>query len=175
MRVIIFFAAILLIMSCKNQGLKNQEDVNISKINDFLTIEIKARVLEDDIFEIYYAENLENTYMPEERVQANVRGSNEFQEIIFRFPDRVYPMKLRIDLGLNKNETDIEIEEIRLSTGDKNVKLSTEEIVQRFRLNKYISYSQETNSFRRKTINGIYDPIMLSGSLAKEVTDIFSE
>ena len=179
MKITICFSLMLLIICSCGRDIKNSDQnkkiENKIQINDYLTVTIKAKVQEDDIFEIYYAENLENSYIPEDRVQVGIKGSNKFQEIDFKFPKRVYPLKMRIDLGLRRNETDIEIEEIKLSTGEKNIRFSTAEIVEKFRFNKYILHNSETNSFSRKIVDDLYDPIIFSGNLTQEVTEIFSE
>ena len=176
MRGIILFASLMILISCKNKN--SQQPKNIeenTKINDFLTVKIKAKVLEDDIFEIYYAEDHKDPYLPEDKVRVQIKGGSDFQQINFKFPDRTYPMKFRIDIGLNRHETSIEISEIKLSTGKNERIFLGVEIAQKFRYNKFIEYEPNTNNFKRSIVNGVYDPFLLSIDLSNEIVDLFSD
>lgn len=175
MRGITFFISLMILISCKN---KNQQQQNIekdAKINDFLTVEIKAKVLEDDIFEIYYAEDHRDSYRPEDKVRVQVKGEGDFQRINFKFPDRVYPMKLRIDIGRNRHETSIEILEIKLSTGKNSRIFFGTEIDKKFRQNRFIEHKPNTNNFKRRIVDEVYDPFLLSIDLSDEIVSLFSD
>lgn len=170
MKLVILFCAFLTFSTCKNTTQTESE-----KINDYLIIDIKAKVLEDDIFEIYYSEDPKDLYLPENKVRANVKGGANFQNINFKFPDRTYPMKFRIDIGLNRNETIIEILEIKLSTGKNSKTFSGSEIGKNFRTNQFIQYNPSSNSFNRHILNGAYDPFLLSLDLSDDIVNLFSD
>ena len=156
-----------------------QNDINFEqtkqRINDYLIIRMKVKVKEDDVFEIYYNEYLTGYYSIDNRVRLAIKGRDSFQELIFRFPERVYPLKLRFDLGMKQHETAIEISEIKFDTGGKSSTLYQEEIIERFRFNAHISVDKQTNKINRKVVENRYDPNMYSGDLTPEITNIFSE
>lgn len=174
MKLALCFTVISLFIGCKRTswGKETQKE---RIINDYLTISIKGKLLEDDILEVYFAENIQDPYSLDNKQSIEVSGSDDIQDMVFRLPNRVYPMKLRIDLGSKGSETPFEIVEIKLSTGGKNKTFEIEEIKKVFRTNQYTEIELGSNLFLRKKVNGVYDPFILSGDLTKIVVDLFSE
>lgn len=166
------FVIAIFILGCN--GLSNKKK-NISSIQDYLVVKLLIRVEEDDAFEIFYSENLEDSYKPTNRVRVDVKGKATFQEVVFKFPDRTYPLKLRIDLGSSGFETDIELREIVLSTGGKDRKITFNDIGLYFRPNMYLNFNGNNETVQRRKVAGKYDPFLLSNDLTEIITDIFTE
>ena len=174
MRPVIFLAATFLFLNCHNAGkIKAKEEK--SKIADFLTVSLKTKLAEDDILEVYYSESVQAPYNNQDKLSLYVKGDSLIQNIVFRLPDRIYPMKLRIDLGSKRHETPIQLEEIVLTTGGNSRVFKFEEIKTNFRKNQYLEIDPESNGYVRKLINGVYDPFILSGDLTKITVALFSE
>ncbi len=174
MKVVVFIGLILFVASCK----KNSSTITKSEeliISDYLTVSIKGKLIEDDVLEVYFAENIRDQYNVRDKLRVSIEGSMDFQNIVFKLPERVYPMKLRIDLGTNNHETPVEIMEIKLSTGGKNKIIKANEIKKFFRSNQYIETKPESNKFLRRKVNGVYDPFLLSGDLTEITVDLFSK
>ena len=171
MKKVILLSSILFFFSCINVDKKMSKK---NTINDYITITICAKVLENDVFEIFFSEDPKKSYVPENKVKTIVKGRKEFQEIKFKFPSRVYPMKFRIDIGLNGYESIVEISEIKISTGRNTIIFSEEKIDKYFRANNYVNHIPNTKKFNRVIRNGVYDPFLLSIDLSKEIVDLFS-
>ncbi len=144
------------------------------EINDFLTVIIEAKVEQDDIFEVYYSEQIGVPYDNNSKKSIFVSGSSHKQQLVFRLPDRIYPLKLRVDLGNRSNESPIEIYSITLSTGAKKIAFSISEIADSFRANQFLSHESGTYVFKRTKVNGVYDPFLLSRDLTQEIVEIFT-
>lgn len=170
----IYFGLVLMLFGCKEYD-SSKLDQRRPVIDDFLTVSIKGVFIEDDIIEVYFTENVPEPYSKRNVRSLRVKGNKKTQEIVFKLPDRTYPMKLRIDLGSIGYETPIEIVEIRLSTGGKSKIFNIDEIMQAFRMNQFIEVDSVSNKLIRKKINGVYDPFILSGDLTKIIVDLFSK
>lgn len=174
MRAIVFFLTMLVFTCCKDSG-KIDSSIQENKISDFLKVSIKAKVLEDDIFEVYYAESVQAPYNSQDKLSRFVKGDSIMQNVVFRLPDKIYPMKLRIDLGAKKQETFIKIEEIVLSTGGNSKIFEFDEIQTFFRRNQHLEIDSKNKGYFRKSVDGVYDPFILSGDLTKITVALFSE
>lgn len=172
MKKIVLISILVLIFGCKSENRRNQN--NFEAINDYLEVILKIQVLEDDQFEIFYAENIKDDYTEKNKVNVNIIGDKEFQNVVIKLPNRVYPLKLRIDIGASKIETSIEIEEIQLSTGKNKKIFMGQELKDYFRTNNYI-IPLNSNKYSRLIVNGKYDPSLLSIDLTNIITDLFSE
>ena len=176
MRKIIFIAITLLTISCKNENktnIKNDKQKDTKEINSFLSVTVKAKVQEDDKFQLYFSEAITGQYHPEDIVEVGVKGENKFQNITFDLPKYIYPIKMRIDLGVRKIETPVFIEEIVFSTGANKKIFTRFELLEYFRPNKYIDFDKSLNRYNRKTISDIYDPFIVSINISNIVDSLF--
>ncbi|MCM4161970.1 MULTISPECIES: hypothetical protein [unclassified Arenibacter] len=174
MKKIVFISIIILVLGCKNINKNRKMQNDTEMINNYLEVILKIKILEDDIFEIFFAENIKDNYTAKNKIKSTITGNEDFQHIVFKLPNRTYPLKLRIDLGANNNETPIEIEQIKLSTG-KNFKIfHGKELKKYFRINNYIINEPDSNIYFRIKINEKYDPYLLSTDLSKIISDLFS-
>ncbi len=177
MRFFSLFSIFFLIISCSDLDKKvdaiEQKGFSV-KINDYLTVNLKVKVLEDDVFELFYAEDSKKNYTSDSKVSVKVKGDENYQNVTFILPKRVYPLKIRLDLGVNKQHTSsIEISELQFTTGKNSIKYSLSQILDNFRFNSYIKYESEF-VFSRNILGDNYDPFMLSGDLNKELTILFN-
>lgn len=177
MRKIIFIVIVLLVTGCKNQNkeTKKEKEERVIEMNSYLSVTVKAKVLEDDKFQLYFSEEIIGQYHPDDIIEANVKGIDKFQNITFNLPEHIYPIKLRIDLGVRKIETPIYIDEIVLSTGTNKKVLKNAELLEYFKPNKYIELDEFSSIYDRKTIEGLYDPFLISININDIVTNLFKE
>jgi hypothetical protein len=174
MKAILFSIGLLIFISCEDSS-KAKNKKGKDNISDFLIVSIKTRLTEDDILEVYYAESVQALYNDNNKLSQYVKGDSVVQNVVFRLPDRIYPMKLRIDLGAKRRETFIKVEEIVLSTGRNSKTFEFEEIQTFFRKNQYLEINPKSKGYFRKSIDGVYDPFILSGDLTKITVALFSE
>ena len=174
MKLILCCSVMVFLIGCKKNSSVKVDQQNMI-ISDFLMVSIKGKLKEDDIIEVYFEESVQDPYTIENKQSLEVKGSSEIQDMVFRLPNRVYPMKLRIDLGSKGYETPFEIMEITISTGGKSKTFSVEEIKRVFRMNQYVEMESGSNRFIRKEVNGTYDPFILSGDLTNTIVELFSK
>lgn len=172
---IIFIIIVFSIISCKNEVKTQKEEIITPLMNKYLSITVNAKVLEDDKFQLYFSEEITGQYHPEDIVEVNVKGQDQLQNIVFNLPERIYPIKIRLDVGTRKFETPINIEEIIFSTGAKQKSFKGVELLEYFKPNKYLEKQTTGNNFDRKHIDGVYDPFFISINVGSIVDNIFSE
>lgn len=158
MKSVFFIIMVLLCVSCKKQ----EENVFRAFIN--------IKVLEDDNFQIFYIDNLELGYSEKKRKTIQVKGTEEFQTIVFELPHGVFPKMFRIDLGENKKESPIEIESVTLKHNDKTIEINDLIFDRFFKPNIYLDKTDKT--FLRHSINGRYDPFLLSTPLLNKKIEL---
>jgi hypothetical protein len=167
------FIFVLLSFSCNEKKNKDIEKQNLKKDNSHITLTLKAVVLEDDEFDLYYSEEILGQYHPDDYLKVKVLGKNEFQEIIFDLPEKIYPIKLRLDVGSKGHDSNIKIDQIILSNGKKSRSINTAEFTSIFKPNKYLAKISGENTYSRKTIDNIYDPFFVSINIDEIVTKLF--
>jgi hypothetical protein len=168
-RIAIIFL-ILITVGCKNKS-QSTSDIEIQETikeeakrdNQFKVI-MEVTVKEDDKFQLFYIDDSpEGTFTPEKRVVVNLKGSDSSQKIQFRLPEKVLPYKFRIDLGENKMETIILINEIKLQYNDEKIVIDALVLERFFQPNMYLQKTE--NGYLRKTIEGRCDPFLVSTPL----------
>lgn len=166
----------LSILSCKGESSSSQKDEIKTKINPYLTVILKAEVSEDDVFEVFFSEEIINQYHPDDKIRTNVKGSSGVQDIVFELPEKIYPMKLRIDVGSKEFETPVKLNEVILTTGANVKSFSGEELNTFFKPNKYIEIDNTlSNTYNRKLVDGVYDPFFVSINLYDLVISLFKD
>jgi hypothetical protein len=177
MRKIIYLFTLLLVFSCKNNDKEVEKIKHNSPIemNTYLSVTIKAKIQEDDKFQLFFSEEVTSQYHPEDIVEVYFKGQDKFQDITFNLPERIYPIKTRIDLGVKKNETPIIIEEIVFSTGTNNRIFKGSEISEYFKPNRFVDLEGVSEIYNRKSIEGAYDPFLISININNIVTNLFKE
>lgn len=168
----------LALVSCKNEPKKDKDSTETQEekeiVQDFLTITIRAKVTQDDIFELYFAEDVTAPYSADYRIGAQVKGQEGFQDIEFVLPERAYPFKFRFDLGLNGHSSAVDVESILFSSGAKNMLIPREELSQYFTPNPYLEAVSD-GIYARMNIEDKYDPFITSSDFTDIVISLFSE
>jgi hypothetical protein len=161
---------IVLLFSCKGEEGKSKTK-NI-QINNYLTLDMKAKVPNNDKFDVFFSEFIIQQYRPEDLMETNIIGINSYQNIIFKFLEETYPIKLRLDLGSENQTSPVEIKSITFSTADKSKVSQGEELRTFFKPNKYISKEAGTNIYNRKIIDNTYDLFLVSVNTI--ITNLFN-
>ncbi|GAA3588412.1 hypothetical protein GCM10022396_02080 [Flavivirga amylovorans] len=165
----------MLITNCKNKGEEGKNNITGSIMNDYMTVIIKAKVIEDDKFQLYFSEKIIRQYHPDDIVEINIKGRDDCQNIVFNLPKGIHPIKIRLDVGVKKIETPIWIEEISFSNGAKHFSFKGAQLSKYFRPNKYLEQKTSSNTYERKAIEGVYDPFLISINVDNIVNNLFNE
>lgn len=168
----------LLIASCadnKKKKIKEDKDNENSSIEEVsevkeenLKVIINAKVLIDDVFEVYFYEVGEETFHSKDFVSSRVTGKLENQDITFILPDRTYPERLRLDFGKNEAQKLILLNSIKITYNKREYLFENQEIATEFKASKFIDFDKEKFIIKTKPIDGRYDPYFYT----KKVTNI---
>lgn len=124
-----------------------------------IVVEVKANVPKDDIFYIYYLQEGIKNWSDDNSSYLRVKGSNITQNLKFTIPIDKKINKIRVDIGANKKQLPIKIQEISFSSKTGKITL-TEAIDSVFKTNAYAV--QDKHVYFTKEVDGRYDPFLVS-------------
>lgn len=148
--------------------LKNQKDNKLENMQVVLT----AKVLKDDFLQFFYWEKHESKFQIKNSVRLPVKGNSDFQKIVFQLPTIVDLYRIRLDIGENKKQEAVQIQQIKFIKEDEQITLGEAEFNRLFAANKYIE-KKATNTFMglegKSGERIFYDPYFISRDASKEM------
>lgn len=173
------------LISCTNEKKKSQEseskspqivlnekmEKNQNEEKDLEFI-VDIKVEKDDYFYLYYSEDIMSQYHKDDLVIKKVIGSENFQKVKFIIPEPIYPIKFRLDVGSNTNQTEMTLNQIVLKYGRNEHVFKGETLVKTFKPNKYMDFDTTTFSVKTKEIDGSYDPFFISINLESVIDSL---
>ena len=163
--LIAVFIAALTLISCKDEKVK---EAPAPKVDDSFYITFNLVVQKNDNFQIYYNEDASDSFPPDQYVDVAVKGSEQPQEITFKLPDNTLPASLRFDLGNNKEQGEIKINDFKMKYHDKAFSAPAISFINYFWNTDQIEYNKEKAIAKPKTTGDApYDPIFLATELLK--------
>lgn len=170
MKNAIFFSLVIIFIGCKNNQKRNTaERPHLAKSeevihDDLFKVLLDVTIFEDDRFQLFYVDDMpEGTFSAEKRLAYNIKGKDTSQKIKFTLPKEVFPYKLRIDFGENKIETPVKINSIELKYNSDSIVIDALVLEHFFHPNIYLEKGD--SGYLRKTLNGRYDPFLVSTPL----------
>lgn len=172
-RILISLLLILTLSSCKNDS-KNDTDSsteNTVQSKNIFTITINAIVKKDDSFQVYYKEQDDQKPFEEKNsVYAVFKGSESPQDIVFNLPEDVVPNFIRFDYGINKEQSEIIVNNIKISYLGKTFEIKNNELA------NFISFNEGTLKFNKEKgsispfilKDGSYDPMSFTSTTLYE-------
>ncbi len=124
-RIILFTFSLLLFVSCKNEDKKldeSKEGVAEKVMDTVFTVTLNVTVKKDDSFQIYYRKAGETSYVETSSFFTEFKGSDKPQDIVFRLPEGVIPEYIRMDFGVNKEQTEVKVNSFKMSYFGKEFK-----------------------------------------------------
>jgi len=163
-KIILFSLSLILFVSCKNEGNKlneSKEGAAEKVIDTVFTVTLNATVKKDDSFQIYYRKAGENSYLETNSFFTEFKGSDLPQDIVFRLPEEVIPEYIRMDFGVNKEQTEVKINHFKMSYFGKE--FQTNKASEFFKLilieSKTATVDVEKGIIRPITIGDNHDPL----------------
>lgn len=148
--------------SCKNEVKedKNASEVVVEEESNTFNITVDIKIKKDDDLIIYYKDGTNEWIVEDKAVWNTVKGSNDFQKVVFKLPEDVVPNDFRFDIGRNefKGQEPIEIRSITLDYYTQNFVITQDMLSTFFRPNEYISYDNATKQFKFSKVKDNYDP-----------------
>lgn len=164
----------LLILTACGRGKKN-DTITIDRIDCKITVVINATVLENDVFEVYYYENGQETFHSLDFVYSSVIGGPIPQDIIFELPELIYPERIRLDFGKNKNQKNIKLNALKLVCNSKEYVFGKTEIRNELHPSKFIDFDKENNIIKTKEIEGRYDPYFYTKNISNIINYLLED
>ena len=129
--IVVFFAVLKLV--------QNNAD---SELDD-VTVILTAKVLEDDMLQLFYWEKIEKEFKTENSVSTKIKGSKQFQEITFTLPKLTEIYRFRLDIGENPKQQKIQIQKIQFHSDVSDNEFGLVEFNQLFAPNNHIKIAGE--------------------------------
>lgn len=158
MKLSSIFFLFFLFLSCKDKEVKKE----------FLKISISVKLIEDDSIKLYYILDEKGTYNERNSIEVAVKGSLDLQSVEFAL--KQIPYKFRIDLGDNRNKSEVHFSAVNISFKNKNITINENAIDRFFKPNIYVSLT--ANGYLRKEVDNRYDPFIESTALLQKKLQI---
>ena len=164
--LLLSFVVVTTFVSCKNNEASKNEFVSTKdstevKQDTVFTITLNATVLKDDSFQVYYKNEDTGKYEEANSLFTEFKGSDKPQDIVFKLPDGVIPNYIRMDFGVNKEQTDVKINNFKMSYFGKEFK--TNNASEFFKLilvePKTATVDVENGIIKPITIGDVHDPL----------------
>lgn len=165
---------LFLIVSSCGQG-KKKDTTIISRTDYKIKVIINATVLENDVFEVYYYEFGQVTFHSLDFISSLVVGGPNPQDIVFELPELVYPERIRLDFGKNKNQKKIELNALKLTCNSKEYVFGKNEIVSELKPSKFIDFDKENLVIATKEVEGLYDPYFYTKNISNIVNYLLED
>lgn len=171
------FLVLLLItvslISCKKEEAKPE----VAKVPDVFTFTLNAVVKTDDDFQVFYKEdNDPQTPFDEESSvwSGGIKGSENAQDIVIKFPEGVYPTQVRFDFG-QKKQDEILVNSMTMSFAEKSFILKGSDFFNYFIPDeKFVKIDKAASKIIPiEQEDGKFDPMLFSNSnLTLELTKL---
>ncbi|MBW8198974.1 alginate O-acetyltransferase AlgX-related protein [Flagellimonas abyssi] len=136
-------------------SLLNRQEIQPSEI----IVDIETKVLENDIFYVYYLQEGIKKWSDMQSVHQRIKGNKSYQNLRFSLPLDKPIKRIRIDIGANKNQKPIVINSITIRSEVGILKFE-KDFFENFDLNAYATFNKD--KFIPKIVNGRYDPFLVS-------------
>jgi hypothetical protein len=143
------------------------------KTQSDIIVELKVRVLEDDIFQLFYLQDGMNGFTEDKSASADVKGSSDTQEVKFVIPFNKPIHKIRLDVGRNLKQKPIILGSVKFLFSKNTLEF---DVFKSFTPNDYISYDNgEYVTKTRQDLDYPYDPYFVSNFNLSEKTDLLAK
>lgn len=150
--------------ACKNDKVKDAPESD-QPVEEGFKITLNATVEKKDDFQVFFQEDTENTPFEEDNsVYVGTVASAQPQDIVFRIPANVFPTRLRLDLGLNKEQRPIIIHNLKIEFQGKTFAAPGKDFFNYFHPDENFVKADTTNITLTPflTKDGNYDPMLFS-------------
>lgn len=158
------------LFSCKNDAKTESSDGTATQTEEVkknqIIITMNALVLKDDSFQVFYRDtDSQDPFDEKKSVYAVFKGNPNPQDIVFALPEDDLSSYFRFDYGINKEQSEIVINSIKLDYLGKSFVINKNELA------NYISFNEGTLKFDKEkgsitptvSKDGSYDPMSFTG------------
>ncbi|WP_395066899.1 hypothetical protein [Flavobacterium sp.] len=147
------------LFSCKNE----EKKVEAAPEENTFVVTANMNVKEDDNFQIYYMETPGEPLDPNKYVSVSVKGKETPQDVVFKLPKDVVLADLRFDLGDNKKQKEIKLNNFKFEYLNKSFIVKDSLVDFYFGYNEQVVLDKKTGTATIKEIaNQQHDPLLLA-------------
>lgn len=121
-----FFAILsvvaLTVASCKDESKKVDKGTIATEesVKQNFNVEINAMVSAKDDFAVYFTEDGTNNFTANQAVWSGIAATGNIEKVNFELSEEIIPTLIRLDFGMNKQQGDVVIKNIRMSHNGKD-------------------------------------------------------
>ncbi|GAA4068336.1 OstA-like protein [Flavobacterium cheonanense] len=122
---------------------------NYNNTNNKIILDVVVQ--NDDQFQLFYT--IDNTFNFTEgnSEKVNIIGNLTKQKVVFYLPENLNFTNLRLDLGENPHQKEINIKSITIEKNDKKIIINSKEILDYFVINNDLIYNENNQTFIHKS------------------------
>lgn len=136
-KILSIFAACFLIISCKNEG-KKEEGTEIVSEQKRMHVQMNVIQKTADNYAVYFTEDNTINFSDENTIWNEVKASPTEQTLDFYFPEAASPTHIRFDIGNKPEREDVVLNKFKLSYGDKSMEVKGADFFNYFQKNDSI-------------------------------------
>jgi hypothetical protein len=154
----LYFVLFLTLASC------NQKDASTITSKENFTVIIEGIFGKNDKLQVFYLTK-DSDWNDENSIVMPVYASSEMQKIEVVFPEKIYPLNLRVDVGENKFQSNLTIKNISVCYKTKTINGNNGIFTDYFYPNEFISWDPEYYGYKLSSIGNAYDPFFMGNDL----------
>jgi hypothetical protein len=133
--------------------------------NNTLEVSFYVRDDKNNNIQLFFSNNFLENYSEENSVKKKTIISEKFQKVNFQLSTAKLPSRIRIDFGEDSINKSLEIKNLQFSFKGGSKIVPIKKLDEFFLFNENIIYNSNSNVLELKSINGKYDPYMVSKNL----------
>lgn len=156
----------IILISCSVKQ-KEPNDILVSNVavSEGFAINVLVTAKTDDIFDMFYVlDSLDEKFAESKKIRKVIKGTGE-QELISFLVNQENVLKFRIDLGRNLDQKSIVIDRIDISCRGKNIMIPGNILEHFFIANRYLEFSEKSNTLNIERKGGAKTPFITSSAL----------
>jgi hypothetical protein len=171
-KLFLAFLMLIALFSCKKEDSTEKENQATEKVENTFIVTLNAVVKKDDSFQVYF-KDVDDDQVPFEEsksIYVDVKGSDAAQDIVFNLPKDAYPNQIRLDYGINKNQSKIKINSFKVNYLGNSIELNGNQFFKHFIFNESTLIKDTVNNTIKPLVfdNGGYDPMSYSEKLLND-------
>ncbi len=122
---------------------------NNNNTNNKITLDVVVQ--NDDQFQLFYTIDNSFNFSEGNSEKINIIGNLTEQKVVFYLPENLNITNLRLDLGENPHQKEINIKSITIEKNDKKSIINRKEILDYFVINNDLIYNENNQTFIHKS------------------------
>ncbi len=142
---------------------------------DNVTVTVKAKLHSPDVFQLFYTTLEETDFTERNSIRQSVEAKDGIQKIKFNLADTIHVRQLRLDVGENVAQQEVQLQSITIEHNGRVLEMLTSNALKHMHANDYLDVSfGQLVSLKPRAVLGNYDPYLYSGDIASHYKPVLS-